>query len=368
MAAPRSRSRSPEAARRHLPSTPICVTETAKVVTTPSDIVSDVDSSCSACLAPSWRLKHTCTKARSQNKRNSSPAVEARHAKRSGTAGVYALMACEGFQGEGSASAIGSLTDVRCLRPVERHVPSPPHHPSSSQEPPPPTRPPSPVLSPTFEQRDPADLDGVVVMAEDASLAPAMHVANEVQLDVAPSASQVTSANEPKEYLYPPPEGTFICVALREGVLPPELIVFTSDGGCIVVTHVEARRLSLQARDDEPSWSCGTCGRGPFARARAFACVHCMTCAPMAEDELRRLKELRRHDGCAQPTRTHSVFYECRCSPANTRLILSLSNPAQGGARLQVPAPAHSRCSRAVVDSRGRTRIVQFGGDHERRS
>ena len=151
MAAPRSRSRSPEAARRHLPSTPVstpvCVTETAKVVTTPSDIVSDVDSSCSACLAPSWRLKHTCTKARSQNKRNSSPAVEARHAKRSGTAGVYALMACERFhQGEGSASAIGSLTDVRYLRPVERHVPSAPHHPSSSQEPPPPTRPPSPVL------------------------------------------------------------------------------------------------------------------------------------------------------------------------------------------------------------------------------
>ena len=364
----RSPSRSPEAAPQHPSTPPIRVTESEELVITP-DMVSHLDSSCSGCVAPSRRLKHTCTKARSQNKRNSSPAVEARHAKRSGTAGVYALMACEGFhQGEGSASAIGSLTDVRYLRPVERHVPSAPHHPSSSQEPPPPTRPPSPVLSPTFEQRDPADLDGVVVMAEDASLAPAMHVANEVQLDVAPSASQVTSANEPKEYLYPPPEGTFICVALREGVLPPELIVFTSDGGCIVVTHVEARRLSLQARDDEPSWSCGTCGRGPFARARAFACVHCMTCAPMAEDELRRLKEQRRHDGCAQPTRTHSVFYECRCSPANTRLILSLSNPAQGGARLQVPAPAHSRCSRAVVDSRGRTRIVQFGGDHERRS
>ena len=32
MAAPRSPSRSPEAARRHLPSTPICVTDTAKVV------------------------------------------------------------------------------------------------------------------------------------------------------------------------------------------------------------------------------------------------------------------------------------------------------------------------------------------------
>ena len=387
----RSRSRSPEATSHQAPTThAVVVAGCDEMAMTPNIMDSQLDANCSACSTASRWTPHTCKKARGVNKRHATPAGVVLRTNRSSVsaalgfraphhavtsvddvsaAGVYALMACEGFhQGEGSASAIGSLTDVRYLRPVERHVPSAPHHPSSSQEPPPPTRPPSPVLSPTFEQRDPADLDGVVVMAEDASLAPAMHVANEVQLDVAPSASQVTSANEPKEYLYPPPEGTFICVALREGVLPPELIVFTSDGGCIVVTHVEARRLSLQARDDEPSWSCGTCGRGPFARARAFACVHCMTCAPMAEDELRRLKEQRRHDGCAQPTRTHSVFYECRCSPANTRLILSLSNPAQGGARLQVPAPAHSRCSRAVVDSRGRTRIVQFGGDHERRS
>ena len=226
-------------------------------------------------------------------------------------------------------------------------TPSPLPVPTPTNEPPPPIRPPSPVLSPTFEQREPADLEGVVVMDEDASLAPAMDdldVANELPLDVAPSAPQVTLANE-KECLYLPPEGTFVCVALREGVLPPELIVFTIDGGCMVVTHVEALRLRLQAHDNEPSWSCGTCRRGPFARARALACVHCMTCAPMAEDELRRLKEQRRHDGCAQPTRTHSVFYECRCTLANTRLILSLSNPAQGGARLQVPAPAHSRCS-----------------------
>jgi hypothetical protein len=67
-------------------------------------------------------------------------------------------------------------------------------------------------------------------MDEDASLAPAMDVAYKLPLDVAPSAPQVTLANE-KECLYLPPEGTFVCVALREGVLPPELIVFTIDGG-----------------------------------------------------------------------------------------------------------------------------------------
>ena len=286
----RSPSRSPEVAPQHPSTPPIRVTESEELVLTP-DMVPHVDSSCAGCLAPSRRLKHTCTKAKHTGKRHALPSVVARHTKRLGRAPALALLVPEGALIEGASLAIDRGSDVSVCT-WEMHVPSPaPPHPCSSEEPPPPTRPPSPVLSPTFEQRDPADLDGVVVMAEDASLAPAMHVANEVQLDVAPSASQVTSANEAKEYLYLPPEGTFICVALREGVLPPELIVFTSDGGCIVVTHVEARRLSLQARDDEPSWSCGTCGRGPFARARAFACVHCMTCAPMAEDELRRLKE-----------------------------------------------------------------------------
>ena len=62
-------------------------------------------------------------------------------------------------------------------------------------------------------------------MDEDASLAPAMDVANELPLDVAPSTPQVTLANE-KEYLYLPPEGTFICVALQEGVLPPVLMTW----------------------------------------------------------------------------------------------------------------------------------------------
>ena len=53
-------------------------------------------------------------------------------------------------------------------------TPSPLPVPTPTNEPPPPIRPPSPVLSPTFEQREPADLEGVVVMDEDASLAPAM--------------------------------------------------------------------------------------------------------------------------------------------------------------------------------------------------
>ena len=158
----RSPSRSPEVAPQHPSTPPIRVTESEELVITP-DMVSHVDSSCSGCLAPSRRLKHTCTKAKHTGKRHASPAVEARHAKRSGTAGVYALMACEGFhQGEGSASAIGSLTDVRYLRPVERHVPGPhvpsaSYHPSSSQEPPPPTRPPSPrYFRPYFRFHGPA--------------------------------------------------------------------------------------------------------------------------------------------------------------------------------------------------------------------
>ena len=62
-------------------------------------------------------------------------------------------------------------------------------------------------------------------------------------------------------------------MALRDGVLPPELNVFTNIGSCIVVTRVEALRLPVEALDKEPSWSCATCSRGPYAQARALACV-----------------------------------------------------------------------------------------------
>ena len=280
----RSPSRSPEAAPQYPPTTPIRVTESEDLLITP-DIVSHVDSSCSGCLTPSRRLKHTCTKARSENKRHASPSIVARHAKRSGTAAV--LVAPE------AAEVIAN--------------------PSCSEAPPPPTRPPSPVPTPTLEQGEATEVDGDMVMAEDDTDVRDTHVANDVVdgLDPAPSASQdedlppplpsLLPSAEENEHLFVPPEGSFVCVALRDGVLPPELHVFTSIGGCIVVTRTEALGLPVEARNNEPSWSCGTCRRGPYSQARALACVHCLSCAPMAEDALRRLKEKRRHDGCARP-------------------------------------------------------------------
>ena len=180
---------------------------------------------------------------------------------------------------------------------------------SSSQAP---TRSPLPVPTPTLEPGEATEVDGDMVMAEeDTDARDTHHVANDVveYLDLAPSASQIVPpplpcslpSAEENDHLFVPPEGTFVCVALRDGVLPPELHVFTSIGGCIVVTRTEALGLPVEARNNEPSWSCGTCGRGPYAQARALACVHCLSCAPMAEDALRRLKEKRRHDGCAIP-------------------------------------------------------------------
>jgi len=62
---------------------------------------------------------------------------------------------------------------------------------------------------------------------------------------------------EENDHLFLPPEGSCVCVALQDGVLPPELIVFTNIGSCIVVTRVEAQSLPVEARDKEPSWSCG---------------------------------------------------------------------------------------------------------------
>ena len=192
---------------------------------------------------------------------------------------------------------------------------------SSSQAP---TRSPLPVPTPTFEPGEATEVDGDMVMAEDDTDVRDTHVANDVVdgLDPAPSASQdedlppplpsLLPSAEENEHLFVPPEGSFVCVALRDGVLPPELHVFTSIGGCIVVTRTEALGLPVEARNNEPSWSCGTCRRGPYSQARALACVHCLSCAPMAEDALRRLKEKRRHDGCARP-RSPSHGATARC-------------------------------------------------------
>ncbi len=75
----------------------------SELVTTP-DVVSPVDTSCPGCLAPTRRLKHTCTKARSENKRHTSPSVDnSRHAKRSGTGSAPALTALETVQIRGGS-------------------------------------------------------------------------------------------------------------------------------------------------------------------------------------------------------------------------------------------------------------------------
>ena len=92
------------------------------------------------------------------------------------------------------------------------------------------------------------------------------HVANDVVdgLDLAPSASQdedlppplpspLPSAEE-NEHLFVPPVGSFVCVALRDGVLPPELHVFTSIGGCIVVTRTEALGLPVDTGSQSAVW------------------------------------------------------------------------------------------------------------------
>ena len=154
-------------------------------------------------------------------------------------------------------------------------------------------------------------MDGDLVMAEGNTHARGTLIANYTVDDLAPRACQHEFVPPPSSVPYPsaeendhlllPPEGSFVCVALQDGVLPPELNVFTNIGSCIVVTRVEALSLPVVARDKEPSWSCATCSRGPYAQARALACVHCLTCAPMAADALHRLKEERRHHGCAGP-------------------------------------------------------------------
>jgi len=162
-----------------------------------------------------------------------------------------------------------------------------------------------------MEQGEASDVDGDVVMAEGNTHARGTLIANYTVDDLAPRACQHEFVPPPSPVPYPsaeendhlllPPEGSFVCVALQDGVLPPELNVFTNIGSCIVVTRVEALSLPVVARDKEPSWSCATCSRGPYSQSRALACVHCLTCAPMAADALHLLKEERRHHGCAGP-------------------------------------------------------------------
>jgi hypothetical protein len=248
----RSPSRSLEVAPQHPPTTPIRVTESQELVMTP-DVVTPVDTSCPGCLAPTRRLKHTCTKARSENKRHTSPSVDSRHAKRSGTGSAPALTATEAVQIPGSSLAIDFGSDVG-VRAGEMHVLSEaPSHMSSSSLAPAPSH--MPVPTPTLEQGEATEVDGDVVMAEGDAFARDTRIANQAVDGLAPRACQhevvpppsparVPSAEE-NDHLFLPPEGSFVCVALQDGVLPPELHVFTNIGTCIVVTRVEALSLPV---------------------------------------------------------------------------------------------------------------------------
>ena len=150
----RSRSPSPDAALRPSPTTPVCGTGCEQSAVTPSTDADNAlaEASCKACQSASKRLKHTCTKAKHTGKRHTSPSVESRHAKRSGTGSAPALTAPEAVQIPGASLAIDRGSDVG-VRAGEMHVLSPaPSHASSSEAPPAPTRPPSPVPTPTLEQ------------------------------------------------------------------------------------------------------------------------------------------------------------------------------------------------------------------------
>jgi len=156
----RSPSRSLEVAPQHPPTTPIRVTESQELVITP-DVVAPVDTSCPGCLAPTRRLKHTCMKARSENKRHTSTSVDSRHAKRSGTGSAPALTAPEAVQIPGASLAIDFGSDVG-VRAGEMHVFSEaPSHISSSSQALNSSHLPEPLL--VMEQGEASDVDGDVV-------------------------------------------------------------------------------------------------------------------------------------------------------------------------------------------------------------
>ena len=308
----RSRSPSPDAALRPSPTTPVCGTGWEQSAVTPSTDAYNAlaEASCKACESASKRLKHTCTKAKHTGKRHTSPSVDIRHAKRSGTGPAAALTAPEAVRIPVASLAIDRGSSDVGVRAGEMHVLSEAlSHISSSSEALHPSHLPVPTL--IMEQGEASDVDGDLVMAEGNTHARGTLIANYTVDDLAPRACQHEFVPPPSPVPYPsaeendhlllPPEGSFVCVALQDGVLPPELNVFTNIGSCIVVTRVEALSLPVVARDKEPSWSCATCSRGPYSQSRALACVHCLTCAPMAADALHRLKEERRHHGCAGP-------------------------------------------------------------------
>ena len=92
-----------------------------------------------------------------------------------------------------------------------------------------------PVPTLIMEQGEASDVDGDVVMAEGDAFGPFARdtrIANQAVDGLAPryqhevvpppSPARVPSAEE-NDHLFLPPEGSFVCVALQDGVLPPSV-------------------------------------------------------------------------------------------------------------------------------------------------
>ena len=121
----RSRSPSPDAALRPSPTTPVCGTGWEQSAVTPSTDAYNAlaeQASCKACESASKRLKHTCTKAKHTGKRHTSPSVDIRHAKRSGTGPAAALTAPEAVQIPVASVAIDRGSSDVGVRAGEMHV------------------------------------------------------------------------------------------------------------------------------------------------------------------------------------------------------------------------------------------------------
>jgi len=158
----RSRSRSPDATSHELPTTPAVVVAGCDETAITPTIDPHLDASCSACMAASRWIPHTCKKARGVNKRHATPAADGRRTKRSSVTAALGFRAphhSETSVDVDSLSMTRSSMHDSSFRIVEgRDVPS---HPSSSEAPPAPIRPPSPVLTPTLEQGEASEVDGL---------------------------------------------------------------------------------------------------------------------------------------------------------------------------------------------------------------
>jgi hypothetical protein len=128
----RSRSRSPDATSHELPTTPAVVVAGCDEMAITPTIDPHLDASCSACMAASRWIPHTCKKARGVNKRHATPAADGRRTKRSSVTAALGFRAphhSETSVDVDSLSMTRSSMHDSSVRIVEgRDVPS---HPSS---------------------------------------------------------------------------------------------------------------------------------------------------------------------------------------------------------------------------------------------